>query len=355
MAQPYRFGLIGCGRIGQRHAQILNSGSIKNAELASVCDTSLERLDKFKLQFSVPGFSDMKKMLSEVELDFVVVCTESGNHENHVIDCAQFGVDIVVEKPMALTVTGAQKMINECKKYNVNLHVVKQNRFNLPIIKTKQAYDEGKFGNITLGTVRVRWKRDQAYYQQDKWRGTWSLDGGVLANQASHHIDILHYFMGDVESVYAYANTSLVDIETEDTAVAVLKFKSGALGIIEATTATRPVDLEGSLSILGEYGSVVIGGFALNRIDTWKFAEEKQLQGEDLNAFSENPPDVYGFGHAKYYENLVKFKNGEGGLVISGESGLKSVEIMSALYKSIETRKEIFLPLDSAPLKLGKS
>lgn len=355
MAQPYRFGIVGCGRIGQRHAQILNSGSVKNTKLVAVCDNSSERLDKFKSQFFVPGFLDLKKMLSEVELDFVVVCTESGNHEKHVLECSQFGVDIVVEKPMALTVSGAQKMINECKKNNINLFVVKQNRFNLPIIKTKQAFDEGKFGKITLVTVRVRWMRDQAYYQQDKWRGSWSLDGGVLANQASHHIDILHYFMGDVESVYAYANTSLVDIETEDTAVAVLKFKTGALGVIEATTATRPVDLEGSLSILGEYGSVVIGGFALNRLDTWKFIEEKIDQDEDLKVFSENPPDVYGFGHTKFYENLVKFKNGGGGLVISGESGLKSVEIMSALYKSIETRKEVFLPLEGEPLRLGKS
>lgn len=355
MKKNYKFGLIGCGRIGLRHAEILHSGAVVNAELVAICDKNLAKLDKFKTQFDVAGFASISQMLTQCELDFVVICTESGYHEENVIECAQFGIDIIVEKPMALTLSGAKKMIIECDKNNSELFVVKQNRFNLPIVIAKMALDQGKFGKLNLGTVRVRWSRNQTYYDQDTWRGTWSLDGGVFANQASHHIDILQYFMGEVKSVFAYGSTRLVDIEAEDTAVAILKFKSGALGIIEATTATRPKDLEGSLSLLGERGSVVIGGFALNKIKTWEFDESASSISEDLDQYSENPPDVYGFGHLKYYENLVNFKNGNSGQLVMGRDGLRTVEITSALYRSMETRSEILLPVESSHTLLGIS
>ena len=206
---------------------------------------------------------------------------------------------------MALTLPDADKMIEACDEAGVKLFVVKQNRFNVPVVQLRKALEDGRFGRLIMGTVRVRWCRTQAYYDQDAWRGTWALDGGVLTNQASHHVDLLEWMMGEVESVFAKSKTALVDIEAEDTAVVILKFRNGALGVIEATTAIRPKDLEGSISILGETGSVEIGGFAVNKMQTWNFTSHQDGDDEVLAKYSVNPPNVYGFGHQAYYEHVV--------------------------------------------------
>lgn len=232
--------------------------------------------------------------------------------------------------------------------------VIKQNRFNVPVIKLREAYEEGRFGKLVLGTVRVRWARHQAYYDQDKWRGTWAMDGGVLTNQASHHVDMLEWMMGDVESVFARATTALVDIEAEDTAVVTLKFKNGALGIIEATTATRPSDLEGSISVLGENGSVVIAGYAVNKMQSWAFNEELEGDSEVLENYSVNPPNVYGFGHQAYYEHVVSCISHSGHNLVDGLQGRKSIELISAIYESVETGKEVFLRFKPQKCKLGQ-
>jgi len=197
-------------------------------------------------------------------------------------------------------------MIQFSEENKVKLFVVKQNRFNLPVTKLRGAIDDGRFGKMVMSTVRVRWCRTQDYYDQDAWRGTLELDGGVLGNQASHHIDMLLWCMGDVESVFAMTDARLVDIESDDTAVVALRFKSGALGVIEATTGTRPVDLEGSISILGEGGAVEIGGFAMNEIKTWNFAKPQPGDEDVFSKFRENPPDVYGFGHRAYLTRVVE-------------------------------------------------
>ena len=210
-------------------------------------------------------------MMRNVPSDVVSILTDSGSHADVTVELAPYGRHIVVEKPMALTLQDADAMIRACDANGIRLFVVKQNRFNVPIVKTREALEQGRFGKIVMGTVRVRWCRDQAYYDQADWRGRWATDGGVLSNQASHHIDVLEWMLGDVSSVFAMSRTALVDIEAEDTAVVLVRFVSGALGIIEATTATRPRDLEGSLSILGENGSVEVGGFALNLMKTWQF------------------------------------------------------------------------------------
>ena len=204
-----------------------------------------------------------------------------------------------------------------------------------------------------MGTVRVRWNRDQAYYDQASWRGKWSSDGGVLANQASHHIDLLEWMMGDVESVFAKSTTALVNIEAEDTAVVVLKFRSGALGIIEATTATRPKDLEGSISILGENGSVVIGGFAVNKMQTWNFTDELPEDVDILERYSVNPPDVYGFGHKAYYEHVVDCINNETPQLVDGFEGRRSLELIMAIYESVETGREVQLRFNPNGCRLG--
>jgi UDP-N-acetyl-2-amino-2-deoxyglucuronate dehydrogenase len=349
-----KFGLLGCGRIAKRHSDLLGGGHIAGARLVAVCDEVRERADAVAARFGVPAFYDIDQFLGQKDLDAVSVLTPSGMHPAHAIAAAEAGKHVIVEKPMALRLEDADTMIRACDAARVKLFVVKQNRFNVPVVKAREALDAGRFGRLVLGTVRVRWCRDQAYYDQDKWRGTWAYDGGVLANQASHHVDMLEWFFGDVVSVHARATTALVKIETEDTAVATLKFKNGALGIIEATTAVRPKDLEGSLSILGEKGTVEIAGFAVNKIRHWQFTEELPSDVDIMEKFSVNPPNVYGFGHQAYYEHVVKCLNDQSPALVDGLQGRKSLELISALYESIETGKEVSLSFVPQLCRLGE-
>jgi UDP-N-acetyl-2-amino-2-deoxyglucuronate dehydrogenase len=341
-----RFVLIGCGRIAKRHSELLGYKKIKGAELIAVCDTDINKAKKIGEQFGIAYYIDMDKMLQEEDVDVAVVLTPSGLHAEHVINLAKYGKDIVVEKPMALSLKDADNMIKECKENNCKLFVIKQNRFNVPVVKLREAYQENRFGKLILGTVRVRWARHQAYYDQAEWRGTWAMDGGVLSNQASHHVDMLEWMMGEVESVFARATTALADIEAEDTAIATIKFKNGALGIIEATTATRPSDLEGSISILGAKGNVVIGGFAVNQMQSWAFENSQDGDEEVMTKYSVNPPNVYGFGHQAYYEHVVDCVSNNGNNLVDGLQGRKSVELINAIYESVKNGKEVYLPLD---------
>ncbi|MBR1243004.1 Gfo/Idh/MocA family oxidoreductase [Bradyrhizobium sp. AUGA SZCCT0274] len=349
-----KFGLLGCGRIAKRHADLLGGGHIAGAKLVAVCDVVRERADKVASRFGVPAFYSIDEFLNHKDTQAVSVLTPSGMHPAHAIAAAKAGKHVIVEKPMALRLEDADVMMNACDAAGVKLFVVKQNRFNVPVIKAREALEAGRFGRLILGTVRVRWCRDQAYYDQDKWRGTWAYDGGVLANQASHHVDMLEWFFGDVVSVHARAATALVNIEAEDTAVATLKFKNGALGIIEATTAVRPTDLEGSLSILGEGGAVEIAGFAVNKIRHWQFSKELDSDREVIERFSVNPPNVYGFGHQAYYEHVVKCLNDQSPALVDGLQGRKSLELISALYESIETGKEVSLKFAPQLCRLGE-
>lgn len=349
-----KFGLVGCGRIAKRHAELLGLNNIANAELAAVCDSNGQKAAEVGQRFGVPFYSDMEEMAEREQLDAISVLTPSGFHADHVVRLAKYKKHIVVEKPIALNLADADRMIAACQEHNVKLFVVKQNRFNLPVVKLREALDAGRFGKIVLGTVRVRWCRTQEYYDQDSWRGTWRYDGGVLSNQASHHIDLLEWMMGDVESVYAKSITALVNTETEDTAVAVVKFKSGALGAIEATTATRPKDLEGSISILGERGTVEIGGFAVNSMKVWEFGKPLPEDAEIREKYSVNPPNVYGFGHQAYYEHVVDCILKNTTPLVDGAEGRKSLRLLSALYESIETGREISLLFRPDKCKLGR-
>lgn len=348
-----RFALVGCGRIAKRHSELLGHSQIDGASLAAVCDIKLDRAQAIGERFDVPYYADMDEMMTAEQIDVVVVLTESGMHAQNVINLAKYGKDILVEKPMAMTLDDADAMIAECDKFDCRLFVIKQNRFNVPVVKLREAMDEGRFGKLVLGTVRVRWCRPQAYYDQDAWRGTWAQDGGVLTNQASHHVDLLEWMMGDVESVFAKSTTALVDIEAEDTAVVTIKFKNGALGIIEATTAARPKDLEGSISVLGETGTVEVGGFAVNQMKTWNFLNEKEGDDQVLEQYSVNPPSVYGFGHQAYYEHVVDCISNNSPQLVDGLMGRKSLELISAIYESIETGKEVFLRFSPKNCRLG--
>jgi len=348
-----RFALVGCGRISRRHAELLGNGEIARAKLVAVCDIIGDKARQVASRFGVPMFTDMHQMMRDVEIDVVVILTESGRHAAHACALAPYGKHIVVEKPMALTLDDADSMIRACDIAGIKLFVVKQNRFNVPVVQLRMALERGRFGKLVMGTVRVRWSRDQAYYDQDPWRGTWSLDGGVLANQASHHVDLLEWMMGDVESVFAMATTALVDIESEDTAVVALRFRNGALGVIEATTAVRPRDLEGSITVLGEGGSVEIGGFAVNQLKHWQFVTQQPGDEEVVAKYSVNPPSVYGFGHQAYYEHVVDCILNRRTQLVDGLQGRKSLELISAIYESIETGREVQLRFSPRHCKLG--
>jgi len=348
------FALVGCGRIAKRHSELLGFNEIKGAKLVSVCDNITDKAKKIAEQFNVTAYKDMDEMMKSESIDVVVVLTPSGLHAEHVINLSKYGKHIMVEKPMALTIVDTENMVYACDANNIKLFVIKQNRFNIPVVKLKEALDAGRFGKLILGTVRVRWARHQAYYDQDSWRGTWDMDGGVLTNQASHHVDMLEWMMGDVESVFAKMTTALANVETEDTAIVTLKFKNGALGIIEATTATRPTNLEGSISILGEKGTVVVGGVAVNKMQTWVFEDNQDGDSTVLEEFSVNPPNVYGFGHQEYYEHVVDCVVSGGANLVDGLQGRKSIELISAIYESAETGKEVFLKFQPKHCRLGQ-
>jgi len=343
--------IVGCGRISERHVQVL--AQIPDLELAAVCDIQEARARATGAALGLPSYLDPVAMVRRERPDIVSVLTDSGSHPGIGCQLAPMVPVLVVEKPMALTLEDADRLIETCEQSGTRLFVVKQNRFNPPVVLLKQAIAKGRFGKMVLGTVRVRWARTQAYYDQAPWRGTWKLDGGVFTNQASHHIDLLQWLLGPVESVKSYISTRLVRIEAEDTGVAVLKFRNGALGVVEATTATRPRDLEGSLSVLGEKAAVVIGGFSVNRMVTWNFAEAEPEDAVAAQAISD-PPDVYGFGHKAFYEDMLMCLESGRRSMLDGLEGRKSLEIINALYESAFTGREVRLQYVPDRVPLGR-
>lgn len=347
--------ILGCGRIAKRHAELLGTGQVAGIRLVAVCDSRAERSAAYGQKYHVPSHSSLSRMLQMPGIDAVAVLTPSGMHCQHSIEIARSGRHVIVEKPMALTVTDAESMIAAANSSKVRLFVVKQNRFNVPIVKAREAFEAGRFGKLVLGTVRVRWCRDQGYYDQDDWRGTWAQDGGVISNQASHHVDMLSWFMGEVDSVHARGVAALVNIEAEDTAVATVKFASGALGVIEATNACRPRDLEGSFSILGSGGAVEVAGFAMNEIRSWQFVSSLESDKDVMARYSVNPPNVYGFGHQAYYEHVVDcLSNGKAALV-DGTEGKRSLQLVAALYESMASGREVRVPARIEKSLLGRS
>lgn len=351
--QKLKISLVGCGRIAKRHAELLIHSLGNEAELISVCDTNFTKLNSFAKNYRVPGYISIDEMMQQHSPDIVSVLTESGNHAEHVLSLEKFNVNVIVEKPMALKVSDANQMVQAFKGKKERLFVVKQNRFNKPVAYLKKQIEKGILGSPLVATARVRWCRDQTYYNQADWRGTWKMDGGVLANQAIHHVDLLQWLAGDVQSVFAKSSTFLANIEAEDTLVAVIQFKNGALGTIEATTAVRPIDLEGSVSVLGSKGSAEIGGFAANKLLHFNLTDLDASGKVDLEDFSNNPPDVYGFGHKLFYQHVFDCLNNNKISMLEGDEGLKSLKIINAIYKSIETGLEVRLGDSDLSSRLG--
>ncbi|KAB2884186.1 MAG: Gfo/Idh/MocA family oxidoreductase [Pseudorhodoplanes sp.] len=355
MTDTLGFALVGCGRIAEKYSQIFANGSLAGARLVACCDVQEERARAVGERHAVPHYADFRRMLEhhDKEIDVVCILTQSGLHEEHAVALAPYRKHLVVEKPMALTLEGADRMIAAADAAGIKLFVVKQNRYNLAVQQLRRALDAGRFGKLVMGSVRVRWCRRQDYYDQDDWRGTWAYDGGVFSNQASHHIDLLEWCLGEPVSVVAKSRTALVDIEAEDTGVAIVSFRNGTLGVIEATTATRPRDLEGSISILGEKGTVEIGGFAVNSIKTWAFAEPHPDDKEIMERYSENPPNVYGFSHVRYLENVVDAIRNDAPSLVDGLEGRKSLELIIAIYESIVGNREVALRFRAQKAPLG--
>ena len=338
-----RVGLVGCGRISKNHI-----GSIQNypkdLELVAVCDNDPEALQISSSKFKIKGYTELSDMLLHEELDLVVLCSPSGLHSKQAILAAEHGVHVVSEKPMATKYEDGLKMVEACDNAKVRLFIVKQNRQNATLKLLKRAVDEKRFGAIKMVHLNVFWTRGQEYYEQGcGWRGTWEFDGGAFMNQASHYVDLIDWLIGPVERVQAMMSTTR-KIETEDTGVLNIKWRSGALGSMAVTMLTYPKNLEGSITILGETGSVKIGGVAVNEIQTWEFDKECEYDDEVFDANYETT-SVYGFGHARYYKHIIDVMRGQTEPETDGREGLKSLELLSAAYLAARDGGSVGLPL----------
>lgn len=357
--------IIGCGRISHKHVdafianhpymQLIGCCDIIEERAIEIKKEYLEKLKTIDLSFGmeVRVYKDYKEMVKELKPDFVIVSTESGYHPNITNFCLQNGINVICEKPMALSIKDADEMIENSIKNKKLLCVSFQNRFNKPIQLLKKAIDNKRFGKIFYGVANIRWTRNMDYYKQALWRGTWALDGGTLMNQCTHNIDLLQWILGeDACEVYGVTKRYMKNIEAEDFGAAIIKFKSGATGIIEGTANIYPKNLEETLFISGEKGTVKIGGLAVNKIENWRFADsdivgdtEDKVVNEGYNLEDTDFQAVYGFGHAPLYKNfynaLVKGEK----LLIDGEAGKKALEIILAIYKSCKTNKPVELPL----------
>lgn len=338
-----RLALAGCGRISRNH---FNSIEVHqpDIELVAVCDTDKSILDETATRYTVPGYLRFEEMLRDVRPDLVALCTPSGIHPEQAVIAASHGVNVMTEKPMATRWQDGVRMVKACDENNVRLFVVKQNRRNTTLQLLKRAISEKRFGKIHMVHLNVFWARPQSYYDQAHWRGTWEFDGGAFMNQASHYVDLLDWLIGPVEKVQAMMSTTR-DIEVEDTGVLNVKWRNGALGSMSVTMLAYPKNLEGSITVLGEKGTVRIGGVAVNEIQLWQFDEprdyDKQIESANYETTS-----VYGFGHPLYYRNVIDVLRGQAEPETDGREGLKSLEVLIAAYLSARDGRTISLPLE---------
>ena len=338
-----RFALVGCGRIAQSHIDAVRR-HVADAEMVAVCDTDAAALQRAMQATGAPGFASLGALLAGSRPDCVVLATPSGLHPQQVMEIAAAGVDAMTEKPMATRWSDGLAMVRACDDAGVRLFVVKQNRRNRTLQLLKQAVGKGRFGRIYMVNVNVFWSRPQSYYDSAAWRGTWEFDGGAFMNQASHYVDLLDWLVGPVESVMAYTGTLARHIEVEDTGVAALKWRNGAMGSVNVTMLTWPKNLEGSITILGEKGSVRVGGVAVNQIEHWQFADSDPMDAMVAGA-GYQAPSVYGFGHPLYYEGVIRSLREASAPEIDGREGLKSLELLIAMYLSARDGKRVNLPL----------
>ena len=342
------YALIGCGRISPNH---IVAASDSGMNIVALCDIVLENIeDKFEeldLPSSIKKYLDYKEMLENEEIDLIAIATESGNHAKIALDCIERGIHLIIEKPIALSLADADEIISAAKEKGVKVSSCHQNRFNKSIQKIRGAIEAGRFGRLLHGAAHVRWSRGEEYYSQAPWRGTWLQDGGALMNQCIHNIDLLRWMMGDeIIEVVGMTDRLCHDfIEAEDLGLALIRFENGSYGIIEGTTNVYPQNLEETLYIFGEKGTVKAGGKSVNIIDEWLFGDDIDMPEEVKEKYQENPPSVYGFGHTLLYEDVKEAIEKDRPVYIDAHAGRRALELVLAIYESAATGNKVKMPM----------
>lgn len=342
-----KYALIGCGRIAKNHIQAaINNG----LEIVAVCDIApqqmWELLSKFEQETTIKHYTNYREMIAENVLDLISIATESGSHGEIATYCIEHEIHVIVEKPMAMSLEDADRIIKLSEEKNVKVAACHQNRFNIAVQEMRKALEAGRFGRLSHGSIHVRWNRNKDYYTQAPWRGTWAQDGGALMNQCIHGIDLLRWMMGDeVESVYGVTKQQFHDyLEAEDVGMAVVKFKNGAIATIEGTTNVYPQNLEETLYLFGENGTVKLGGKSTNNIDVWNFADESVVD-EQNKGLEEPTSNVYGNGHTSLFADMVMAINEDRAPYVDAYAGRRAVEMILAIYKSQKTGQVVNFPL----------
>lgn len=344
-----RYGLIGCGRIATNHIKAVRNN---NLELVSVCDIIPEHMEsllsKHSLEkdTSIKHYTDYRQMINEEHLDLAAIATESGLHAEIALYCIEHGVNVIIEKPMAMSITDADKIICLAAEKGVKVSACHQNRFNVAVQEMRKALDMGRFGKLSHGSIHVRWNRNKDYYTQAPWRGTWEQDGGALMNQCIHGIDLLRWMMGDeIEEVYGVTHQQFHDyLEAEDIGMAIVKFKNGAVATIEGTTNVYPQNLEETLYIFGQNGTVKLGGKSTNNIDVWNFADETEFDQKN-KGLEEETSNVYGNGHTSLYADMIDAITNDRKPYVDAQAGKNALELVLAIYKSQKEGQGVKLPL----------
>lgn len=346
-----KYGLIGCGRIAKNHIIAAVNNEL---EIVAVCDILPEKMENLLLKSdakdidSIKRYTDYKKMIEENDFDLISIATESGKHAAIANYCIKHGINVIIEKPIAMSMKDANEIIENADKYNVKVAACHQNRFNLAIQQTRKAIEDNRFGKLSHGSINVRWNRDKDYYEQAPWRGTWEQDGGALMNQCIHGIDLLRWMMGDdIEEVYGATRQQFHNyLEAEDVGMAVIKFKNGAIGTVEGTTNVFPKNLEETLYLFGENGTVKVGGTSTNNIDVWDFKSETK-DDENNKGFEEVTSNVYGNGHSRLFADMIDAIKNDRKPYVDAVAGKNALEVVLAIYASQKTGKPIKLPLEN--------
>ena len=346
-----RYALIGCGRISTNHIKAAVNNKL---EIVGVCDIIPDKMDELlekhglKNDSTIHHYTDYKEMIAKENPELISIATESGNHAEIALYCIENGINVIIEKPMAMSIEDADKIISLAEEKRVKVSACHQNRFNIAVQELRKAIEGGRFGKISHGSIHVRWNRNKGYYDQAPWRGTWAQDGGALMNQCIHGIDLLRWMMGDeVEEVYGATRQQFHDyLEAEDVGMAVVKFKNGAIGTIEGTTNVYPKNLEETLYIFGENGTVKIGGTSTNNIDVWDFADETEADSKN-KGLEEATSNVYGNGHTSLFADVIEAIENDRKPYVDAVAGRNALEMILSIYKSQKTGMSVKLPLSS--------
>ncbi len=343
-----KYALIGCGRISPNHFAAAQNN---NLEIVGICDIVNDNMDdkalKFKLPDTVKKYIDYQEMLEKEKPELVAICTESGKHASIALDCIEAGCNCIIEKPIALSIKDADAIINASIKHHVKVCACHQNRFNKSVQIIREAIDMNRFGKLFYGTAHIRWCRDHEYYDRASWRGTWEQDGGALMNQCIHNIDLLRWMMGgEIEEVVGMTDRlNHKYIEAEDFGIALVHFKNGSYGVIEGTTDVYPKNLEETLYIFGEKGTIKAGGQSVNVIEEWRFSDLLDDPEAVKARFHENPPNVYGYGHTPLYADMIHAIEQDRQPYVTAMEGKKALELVLAIYKSAAEGHAVKLPL----------